>query len=76
MPLNRDEVYTQLLNSDEEFKRLVERHRQLDDEAKRLDAKSFLIPDESHRVRGIKREKLILKDHIERRIREILESQS
>ena len=68
MQSNREVIVQLLKAKDHEFRHWIQEHAQLNKEAERLDNKLMLIPSEKERLRVIKRQKLYLKDKIERRI--------
>ncbi len=65
---NREIIVQELQAVDHEFRDWLVEHAQLHREAEYLDNKMMLIPSEKERLRVLKRQKLLLKDKIERRI--------
>jgi hypothetical protein len=64
MPM-ADELRHQLLQSDEEFRRLVEQHQDLEQRLNTLSGKPFLNEQEQLEQMTLKKRKLQLKDRME-----------
>ena len=64
------EIIEQLLESDEEFKRIYFEHRELDEVVNSLERKGSLTLDDEVEVRKLKKIKLSLKDRMESKIHE------
>jgi len=64
----------EIIEGDEEFKRLYFEHRKLDDTVKELEKKGTLSIDEELEVKRLKKTKLALKDKMEEKIRRIRKS--
>ncbi len=68
----RERIIHKLAETDTEFRNDIETHRKLDQEAQELDNLTAQTPDEETRLREIKKLKLHLKDRIERKINELI----
>ncbi len=67
----RDEEIVELLKKDnDEFRRLYQEHRELDNQLTELSRKHYLTPEEEVEEKRIKKEKLQRKDRIAEMIRE------
>ncbi|MGE5239970.1 MAG: YdcH family protein [Chloroflexota bacterium] len=67
----RDEEIVELLKKDnDEFRRLYQEHRELDNQLTELSRKHYLTPEEEVEEKRIKKEKLHRKDRIAEMIRE------
>ncbi len=64
------DIIEQLLEGDEEFKRIYFEHRELDDVVRSLENKGALTLDDEMEVRKLKKIKLSLKDRMEAKIAE------
>ncbi len=64
------DIIEQLLEGDEEFKRIYFEHRELDDVVRSLESKGTLTLDDEMEVRKLKKIKLSLKDRMEAKIAE------
>ena len=73
--VNRSEIRKQLENNDLEFLKLINRHRKIDVETSELNDKRFLIPVEEKKLQNLKREKLRLRDLIEAKVQDAMNSQ-
>jgi uncharacterized protein YdcH (DUF465 family) len=72
MVIDRKKTENELMAADSSFRELIEEHRRLDEEVRKLDAQPFLIPLEQKRYSELKKRKLRLKDQIELRIQEAM----
>ena len=63
MQLTR-QVREHLAKTDEEFRRLYEKHQEYEQELEALAKKGFLSPEEELRVAEIKKKKLSIKDQM------------
>ncbi|MEM4658725.1 MAG: YdcH family protein [Candidatus Methanosuratincola sp.] len=70
--MGETEIIAQLLERDDEFKSLYERHRELDSQVASLEAKAHLSPEEEVEVKRLKKLKLSIKDQLEQRKRMFL----
>lgn len=67
----RDEEIVELLKREnEEFRRLYQDHRDLDNQITELSRKHYLTPEEEVEEKRIKKEKLLLKDRIAEMVRQ------
>jgi uncharacterized protein YdcH (DUF465 family) len=64
------EVKNLLLQSDQQFRQLVEQHHQLDDRLHQLTEKHYLSDTEQFEEVTLKKRKLALKDQMEQIVRE------
>ena len=64
------EVKNLLLQSDQQFRQLVEQHHQLDDRLHQLTEKHYLSDSEQFEEVTLKKRKLALKDQMEQIVRE------
>jgi uncharacterized protein YdcH (DUF465 family) len=72
---NRDESLKQeLIQSDDEFRRLYEEHQEYERRLQELNHKSLLSQDDEVEEKKIKLHKLVLKDHMEEILRHHRES--
>jgi uncharacterized protein YdcH (DUF465 family) len=72
---NRDDVLKQeLIQSDDEFRRLYEEHQEYERRLQELNHKSLLSQDDEVEEKKIKLHKLVLKDHMEDILRHHRES--
>lgn len=74
MTADAQDLRSMLLNTDEEFRQLATRHRELEDRLSELASKPFLSEPEQVEQMTIKKRKLQLKDRMEdilRRMRRI-----
>jgi uncharacterized protein YdcH (DUF465 family) len=72
MEMNREKIIHHLIETDKQFEKWMSEHRRLDVEAQELDEKEVLIPSDEFKIRELKKQKLRLKDFIEKRIQENL----
>ncbi len=68
--MTESDIIEELLEGDEEFKRLFFEHRELDDVVRSLESKGTLTLDDEMEVRKLKKVKLSLKDRMEAKIAE------
>ena len=68
--MSESDIIDELLEGDEEFKRLYFEHRELDDVVRSLESKGSLTLDDEMEVRKLKKVKLSLKDRMEAKIAE------
>ena len=66
---NRDEVRKELIETDDEFRRLFEEHQSHERRLDQIDENPDPAPDEDALIKGIKVQKLHLKDQMEALIR-------
>jgi uncharacterized protein YdcH (DUF465 family) len=72
---NRDEsLKEELMQTDDEFRRLVEEHKDCERRLQELNHKSLLSQDDEAEEKKIKLHKLMLKDHMEQILRQHRES--
>lgn len=69
MPTGPDDVKVRLLESDEEFRHLAAQHQELDRRLSSLIEKVYLTDTEQAEEKTIKKQKLQLKDQMERILR-------
>jgi uncharacterized protein YdcH (DUF465 family) len=62
---NREDLKAELIETDEEFRRLYEEHREYERRLTELNQKSLLSQDDEAEEKKIKLHKLVLKDHME-----------
>ncbi len=67
-----DSIKARLLSEDEEFQKLHQEHRSCDDQLVKLLKRTFLSSNEQVQERKLKKQKLWLKDRMERRIESCL----
>ena len=67
--LSVEEVKNVLKQENEEFARIYQKHRQLDEEVTALEERRYLTPDEELREKQLKKDKLRLKDKMAEMIR-------
>ncbi|HVG07664.1 MAG TPA: YdcH family protein [Thermoanaerobaculia bacterium] len=71
---NRDELKEELLQSDEDFRRLFEEHQEYERRLHDIQQKSLLSEDDEAEEKRIKLHKLVLKDQMEAILRTHRES--
>ena len=71
---NRDDLKTELIQTDDQFRRLYEEHREYERRLAELNQKSLLSQDDEIEEKKIKRHKLALKDRMEELLRSHRES--
>ena len=64
MPLSDDGLKKELLETDEEFRRLYEEHQNYERRLDEIHGRSFVSPEDEHEVKQIKLHKLSLKDRM------------
>jgi uncharacterized protein YdcH (DUF465 family) len=69
-----DDLKTELIATDDEFRRLYEEHQQYDHRLQELNQKSLLSQEDEAEEKKIKLHKLTLKDHMEQILRAHRES--
>ena len=74
--LSVEEVKEILKQQNEEFARIYQKHRKLDEEVTELEERRFLTPDEELREKQLKKDKLRLKDKMAEMIRVYQASQN
>jgi uncharacterized protein YdcH (DUF465 family) len=62
---NRDELKAELIQTDEEFRRLVDEHRDCERRLSEINQKTLLSQDDEAEEKKIKLHKLSLKDRME-----------
>jgi uncharacterized protein YdcH (DUF465 family) len=67
--LNRDDLKTELIASDDEFRRLYEEHREYEQRLAELNQKTLPSQDDETEEKKIKLHKLMLKDRMEEILR-------
>ncbi|HEV2846148.1 MAG TPA: DUF465 domain-containing protein [Thermoanaerobaculia bacterium] len=65
-----DDLKAELINTDEEFRRLYEEHQDYERRLQSLNQKQLLSQDEEVEEKKIKLHKLVLKDHMEQILRQ------
>lgn len=70
----RDELKEELLQTDPEFRRLVEEHQEYERRLHEINQKSLLSQEDEIEEKKIKLHKLVLKDHMEDLLRHFKES--
>jgi uncharacterized protein YdcH (DUF465 family) len=65
-----EEIIEVLRNNNDEFRRLYQEHRALDEQLGELSRKHYLTPDEEIELKRLKKEKLYRKDKIAELVRE------
>jgi uncharacterized protein YdcH (DUF465 family) len=71
-----DTLKNELLETDEEFRRLYEEHQDFEGRLERLTQKSLLSEEDELAEKQIKRQKLFLKDRMELILKEHREAQA
>jgi uncharacterized protein YdcH (DUF465 family) len=71
---NRDDLKTELIQTDDQFRRLYEEHREFERRLAELNQKSLLSQDDEIEEKKIKLHKLALKDRMEELLRSHRES--
>jgi uncharacterized protein YdcH (DUF465 family) len=71
---NRDDLKAELIQTDEQFRRLYEEHREYERRLSELNQKSLLSQDDEIEEKKIKLHKLALKDRMEEILRTHRES--
>jgi uncharacterized protein YdcH (DUF465 family) len=71
---NRDDLKAELIQTDEQFRRLYEEHREYERRLSELNQKSLLSQDDEVEEKKIKLHKLALKDRMEEILRAHRES--
>jgi uncharacterized protein YdcH (DUF465 family) len=71
---NRDDLKTELIQTDDQFRRLYEEHREYERRLAELNQKSLLSQDDEIEEKKIKLHKLALKDRMEEMLRSHRES--
>jgi uncharacterized protein YdcH (DUF465 family) len=66
---NRDDLKTELIQTDDQFRRLYEEHREYERRLAELNQKSLLSQDDEIEEKKIKLHKLALKDRMEELLR-------
>ncbi|HLX10364.1 MAG TPA: DUF465 domain-containing protein [Thermoanaerobaculia bacterium] len=66
---NRDELKAELIETDEQFRRLYEEHREYERRLSELNQKTLLSQDDEIEEKKIKLHKLTLKDRMEELLR-------
>lgn len=74
MPNRDDLLKEELLQSDDEFRRLYDEHKEYDRRLEELNHKSLLSEEDEAEEKKIKLHKLVLKDHMEEILRHHRES--
>lgn len=69
--MSDSEIIEKLLNGDDDFKKIYNEHRELDEKIKELENKESSAYDDVAEVRTLKKIKLRLKDKIEEKIRNL-----
>jgi hypothetical protein len=72
--LNRDEVKEELLQTDDEFRRLHQEHQDYEHRLHEINQKSLLSEEDEAEEKRIKLHKLVLKDRMEAILRHHRES--
>ncbi|MEE9215466.1 MAG: YdcH family protein [Thermodesulfobacteriota bacterium] len=67
--MSDSEIIEKLLDGDDDFKKIYNEHRELDEKIKELENKESSAYDDVAEVRTLKKIKLRLKDKIEEKIR-------
>ena len=73
--MSHDELKSELLNTDAEYRRLFEEHQEYEHRLQELNQKSLLSQEDEIEEKKIKLHKLALKDHMEQILRTHRESQ-
>ena len=74
--LSFEETKEVLKQNNEEFARIYDKHRKLDEEVTLLEERRFLTPDEELREKQLKKDKLRLKDQMAEMIKMYQASQN
>jgi len=74
--LKEQEIVEFLKNENEEFRRLSEEHRNLDEFLVEIDSRRYLTPEEEIERKNIQKQKLFRKDRMAELIRKYKESHS
>jgi uncharacterized protein YdcH (DUF465 family) len=74
--LKEQELVEFLKNENEEFRKLSEEHRNLDEFLVEIDSRRYLTPGEEIERKNIQKQKLLLKDRMAELIRKYKESYS
>lgn len=69
--MSDSEIIEKLLDGDDDFKKIYNEHRELDEKIKELENKESSAYDDVAEVRTLKKIKLRLKDKIEEKIRNL-----
>lgn len=72
--LTEDEIIEKLSDENEEFRGLVDKHRELDQAIAELDKKKYLSAEEDFHRKELQRKKLLKKDRIAEMIRSYKDS--
>lgn len=64
MPLSDEGLKKELLETDDEYRRLYEEHQNYERRLDEIHARSFASPEDQHEVKQIKLHKLSLKDQM------------
>lgn len=65
-----DDLKAELIETDEEFRRLYEEHKEYERRLQSLNQKSLLSQEDEAEEKKIKLHKLVLKDHMEQILRQ------
>lgn len=65
-----DDLKAELIETDEEFRRLYEEHKEYESRLQSLNQKSLLSQEDEAEEKKIKLHKLVLKDHMEQILRQ------
>ena len=68
MKLSEQEIVRELLDSDDEFKKLHKQHQEMERVLAQFEGKYYLSPSEEIEVKRLKKEKLLRKDEMYRKI--------
>ena len=74
--MKEQEIVELLKNENEEFRRLSEEHRNLDEFLVEIDSRRYLTPEEEIERKNIQKQKLFRKDRMAELIRKYKESHS
>ncbi len=74
--MKEQEIVEFLKNENEEFRRLSEEHRNLDEFLVEIDSRRYLTPEEEIERKNIQKQKLFRKDRMAELIRKYKESHS
>ena len=66
---NRDDLKEELIQTDDQFRRLYEEHKACERRLEEINQKSLLSQDDEIEEKKIKLHKLVLKDHMEELMR-------
>lgn len=72
--MKEEEIVEVLKKENEEFRRIYQEHRDLDNQLSEFNKKTYLTPEEEIEIQRIKKEKLYKKDKIAELIREYKKS--